>query len=123
MTLKHKNSSKWAKRILHRGLNVQDEATREAFSEQLNQHAALTRKINSVKEGSDSDESSEDDDSDYMSASSDEDTTSKVIMKAKKKTLKVLEGDDELPKSGVLSLPFMVILVYFCISSLFLKII
>ncbi|KAL9173485.1 hypothetical protein ABFS82_03G117800 [Erythranthe guttata] len=108
MTLKHKNSSKWAKRILQRGLQVQDDATREAFNEQLNQHAALTRKMNSVKESSDSDESSDDDDSDDMSAGSDQDKTSKLLTKAKEKTMKVLQGDEELPKSGVLSLPFMV---------------
>ncbi|KAK4413376.1 putative protein C57A7.06 [Sesamum alatum] len=108
MTLKHKNSSRWAKRILERGLQVQDEATREAFGEQLSRHAALTRKINSVKESSSSDDSSDDYDSDDMLASPDEDAKSKLLMKAKEKTLKVLEGDEELPNSGVLSLPFMV---------------
>ncbi|GER37853.1 U3 ribonucleoprotein family protein [Striga asiatica] len=108
MTLKHKNSSKWAKRILKRGLDAQDEATREAFGEQLNQHAALTRKMNSLKENSSSDESSDGDDSDDMSGGSDRDMSSKLIAKAKEKTIKVLEGDEELPKSGVLSLPFMV---------------
>ncbi|KAL2231844.1 UNVERIFIED_CONTAM: putative protein C57A7.06 [Sesamum indicum] len=108
MTLKHKNSSRWAKRILQRGLQVQDEATREAFGEQLSRHAALTRKINSVKESSSSDDSSDDYDSDDMLASPDGDAKSKLLMKAKEKTLKVLEGDEELPKSGVLSLPFMV---------------
>ncbi|GFP81432.1 uncharacterized protein c57a7.06 [Phtheirospermum japonicum] len=107
-TLKHKNKSKWAKRILERGLDVQDDATREAFAAQLNEHAALTRKQNSMKESSSSDESSDDDDSDDMSAGSDQDMASKLIAKAKEKTLKVLEGDEELPQSGVLSLPFMV---------------
>ncbi|KAL0326381.1 UNVERIFIED_CONTAM: putative protein C57A7.06 [Sesamum radiatum] len=101
-------SSRWAKRILQRGLQVQDEATREAFGEQLSRHAALTRKINSVKESSSSDDSSDDYDSDDMLSSPDEDAKSKLLMKAKEKTLEVLEGDEELPKSGVLSLPFMV---------------
>ncbi|PIN11413.1 hypothetical protein CDL12_15982 [Handroanthus impetiginosus] len=108
MTLKHKNSSRWAKRILQRGLHIQEEATREAFGEQLHQHAALTRKINTVKESSSSNESSDDYDSDDMSAGSDRDKTSKLLMKAREKTLKALEEDEELPKSGVLSLPFMV---------------
>ncbi|KAL6568971.1 hypothetical protein OROGR_000696 [Orobanche gracilis] len=108
LTLKHKNSNKWAKRILRRGLDVQDEATREAFGEQLHQHAALTRKINSLRESSSSDESSDSDDSDDMSAGSDLDKASNVIMKAKEKTLKALERDEQIPKSGVLSLPFMV---------------
>lgn len=111
MTLKHKNSSRWAKRILKRGLDVQDDATKAALSEQLNQHNALTRKMNSIKESSSSEDSSDSDDSDDMSADSDQEVAAKVIKKAKEKTMKVLEEDDELPSSGVLSLPFMVILV------------
>ncbi|XP_057793654.1 uncharacterized protein LOC131010239 isoform X3 [Salvia miltiorrhiza] len=108
MTLKHKNSSRWARRILKRGLDAQDDATKAAFSEQLSQHAALTRKINSIKESSGSDDSSDSDDSDDMSAGSDQEVAEKLIKKAKEKTLQVLEGNDELPTSGVLSLPFMV---------------
>lgn len=107
MRLKHKNSSRWAKRILERGLSVQDETTREAFGEQLNKHAALTRKMNSVNDSS-SDESSNED-SDDMSADSDRDVKSELLMKAKEKTLNVLAAEEESPKSGLLSLPFMVI--------------
>lgn len=108
LTLKHKNSSKWAKRILKRGLNAQDEGTRVAIAEQLQQHAMLTRKMNSMKENSSSDDSSDDDDED--SAGSDRDAASKLLENAKEKTLKVLEDDDDAPASGVLSLPFMVIM-------------
>lgn len=110
MRLKHKNSSKWAKRILKRGLNVQDEGTRAALTEQLHQHALLTRKMNSMNDGSSSsdDSSDEDDDDDEVSADSDQDGASKLLAKAKEKTLKVVEEDDEMPKSGVFSLPFMV---------------
>ncbi|KAJ9696533.1 hypothetical protein PVL29_008650 [Vitis rotundifolia] len=107
LTLKHKNSSKWAKRILKRGLDVQDEGTRAAISEQLHQHALLTRKMHSMKDSS-SDESSDEDDFDENSAGSDEDGASKLLAKAKKKTLEVLEEEDKIPDSGVLSLPFMV---------------
>lgn len=106
LTLKHKNSSKWAKRILQRGLNIQDDGTRAAIAEQLNQHALLTRKMNSMKESSD--ESSDEDDSDDILIDSDQEGPSTMFKKAKEKTLEVLEGDEELPKSGVLSLPFMV---------------
>ncbi|KAL3531478.1 hypothetical protein ACH5RR_010800 [Cinchona calisaya] len=106
LTLKHKNSSKWAKRILERGLNVQDDGTRAAIAEQLNQHALLTRKMNSMKESSD--ESSDEDDSDDILVDSDQDGPSAMLKRAKEKTVEVLEGDGELPKSGVLSLPFMV---------------
>ncbi|XP_031256151.1 U3 small nucleolar RNA-associated protein 14 homolog A [Pistacia vera] len=108
MTLKHKNSSKWAKRILKRGLNAQDEGTRAALAEQLHQHALLTRKMNSMKDSSSSSGSgSDEEDVDRNSADSEEDGASNLFAKAKEKTLKVLEEEDEVPNSGVLSLPFM----------------
>lgn len=109
MTLKHKNSSKWAKRILQRGLTTQDEGTRAAIAEQLHQHALLSRKMNSMKDSSSSEESSDEDDDEENSAGSDQDKDSNLLAKAKEKTLKVLEEDDEIPNTGVLSLPFMVI--------------
>ncbi|XP_002523095.2 uncharacterized protein C57A7.06 [Ricinus communis] len=105
MTLKHKNRSKWARRILERGLSVQDDGTREAISEQLQQHALLTRKMKSMKNSS-SDDSSDEDDED--SGGSDHDEQLKILSKGKEKTVKILEEDDEVPDSGVLSLPFMV---------------
>lgn len=107
MTLKHKNSSKWAKRVLQRGLQTQDEGTRAAISEQLRQHALLTRKMNSIKDSSSSDESSDDDDSDDDDELSPGDKVSKRLNRAKEKTIKVIEEEDEDPKSGVLALPFM----------------
>ncbi|XP_055812363.1 uncharacterized protein LOC129882196 [Solanum dulcamara] len=108
LTLKHKNSSKWAKRILKRGLDVQDDGTRAAIAEQLNQHALLSRKANNMNESSSSEESSDEDDLDETSDGSDQDAAVKLLKKAKDKTTEVLEGDEELPSSGVLSLPFMV---------------
>ncbi|KAK4796520.1 hypothetical protein SAY86_028846 [Trapa natans] len=106
LTLKHKNNSKWAKRILKRGLDAQDEGTRAAISEQLQQHETLTRKINSMKDASSSDDSSDGDDED--SADSEQDAALKLIEDAREKTVKVLEVDDAIPSSGVFSLPFMV---------------
>ncbi|KAJ3683697.1 hypothetical protein LUZ60_013924 [Juncus effusus] len=109
LTLKHKNSSKWAKRILKRGLDAQDDATRAAFSEQLQKHEELKRKMNSTNDGSsssDSDESSEDEDYESNGEMS-KDRVLRVLDKASKKTKGVLEGDDELPKTGVFALPFM----------------
>lgn len=108
MTLKHKNTSKWATRILQRGLQVQDEGTRAAISEQLHQHALLTRKMNSMKDNSSSsDGSSDEDDIDEDSAVPDQGRTSKLLEKAKEKTLKILDEEDEIPKTGLFSLPFM----------------
>ncbi|KAK8497530.1 hypothetical protein V6N13_002934 [Hibiscus sabdariffa] len=104
MTLKHKNKSKWARRILERGLNAQDEGTRAAMAEQLHHHALLTRKINTVNDSSSNSDTSSDEDDD----GSNEDRATELLEKAKEKTLKVLEDDEELPNSGVLSLPFMV---------------
>ncbi|KAL5983692.1 hypothetical protein ACLOJK_017783 [Asimina triloba] len=105
MTLKHENSSKWAKRILKRGLKAQDEGTQAAISEQLHQHALLTRKMNSMKDNSSSDDSSDEDEDE---GSTDSEGPSKLLTRAKEKTLKVMEEEDEMPKTGVLSLPFMV---------------
>ncbi|CAI0450113.1 unnamed protein product [Linum tenue] len=106
LTLRHKNKSKWAKRVLERGLNAQDEGTRAAITEQLSQHARLTRKMNSMNDSSDSDNSS-DEEYDEDSDVSERDRASKVLMKAKEKTQSILEEEDEVPTSGVLSLPFM----------------
>lgn len=104
--LRHKNTGKWAIRTNRLGLNVKYEGTRAAMAEQLQINANLSRKMNSMKDGSSSDES---DDEDELTDGSDQDTPSKLIAKAKEKILKTLE-DDEVPNTGVLSLPFMVIL-------------
>jgi U3 small nucleolar RNA-associated protein 14 len=103
MTLKHKNTGKWAKRMLSRGLTERYDGTRAAISEQLQINATLSRKMNSTNDGSSSDES---DDEEELSCGSDQDTPSKLIAKAREKTLKTME-DDDVPNSGLLSLPFM----------------
>ncbi|VVB06997.1 unnamed protein product [Arabis nemorensis] len=102
--LRHKNRGKWAKQVLRLGLNVKYDGTRAAMAEQLQINANLSRKMNSMKDGSSSDES---DDEDELNDGSDQDTPSKLIAKAKEKILETLE-DDEVPNTGVLSLPFMV---------------
>ncbi|TKY61773.1 U3 small nucleolar RNA-associated protein 14 [Spatholobus suberectus] len=110
MTLKHKNQNRWAKRILQRRLNRQDEGTRAAINEQLQRHTELTRKMHSMKGSSSSSEHTSDEDEDEddeNSAGSDQDRAYKLLGKAKEKTKKVLEEVDEVPKSGLLSLPFM----------------
>lgn len=106
MTLKHKNKNRWAKRILQRGLSSQDEGTRAAIAEQLQKHSDLTRKMQTMEGSSSSSEDTSDED-DENSAGSDQDRTRKVLEKAKEKTMKVLDEEDEVPKSGLLSLPFM----------------
>ncbi|OIV95377.1 hypothetical protein TanjilG_14531 [Lupinus angustifolius] len=105
MTLRHKNQNRWAKRILQRGLSSQDEGTRAAIAEQLQRHAALSRKMHSMKDSSSSSDDTSDEDEN--SDGSDQDRVSKLLGKAKEKTMRVLEEEDEVPKSGLLSLPFM----------------
>ena len=48
LTLKHRNSSKWARRALKRGMNVMDEGTKAAVAEQLRLGEELRRKVSSV---------------------------------------------------------------------------
>jgi U3 small nucleolar RNA-associated protein 14 len=87
-------------------LSVQDEGTRDAITAQLQQHALLTRKMDSLKnDSSSSDESSDDDDDDDDDGSNLE---AKLLNRGKEKIRKVLEEDNAIPKSGVFSLPFMV---------------
>lgn len=90
------------------GLNAKYDATRAAIAEQLQMNANLSRKMHSMGDGSSSDES---DDEEELNDGSDEDTPSRLIAKAKEKTLKALE-DDEVPNAGLMSLPFMVIFAF-----------
>jgi U3 small nucleolar RNA-associated protein 14 len=60
MTLAHKNTSKWAKRILKRGKNV-DPDTRKALSAQLKRGDDLRQKMNATQKGDDSDLSESED--------------------------------------------------------------
>lgn len=45
LTLKHKNTSKWARRALKRGVNVMDATTKEAMEEQLRLGLQLRQKV------------------------------------------------------------------------------
>lgn len=45
LTLKHRNSSKWARRALKRGMDVMDEGTKAAVAEQLRLGEELRRKV------------------------------------------------------------------------------
>ncbi|KAI3931042.1 hypothetical protein MKW92_027958 [Papaver armeniacum] len=86
-----------AKRPMRRGLATQDEGSRAAISNQLNQHA----------DNSSSDDSSDFEVDDDLEAVADQDGPLKLVTRAKEKTLKIIEEEDEAPKS-VLSFPFMV---------------
>lgn len=114
MTLKHQNTSKWAKRIIQRGLKAKKDGSRDAIAEQLRIHEEVTRKIHYANNTSSSDDSS---DEGTESGAGETDNKSSLITKSrarllakfKMETLKVLEGDAEaeIPATGLFSLPFM----------------
>lgn len=89
MSLKHKNTSKWAKRALARG--TQDEGTRDAIMEQLRRGEELRRRIDG-DQSEDSDEA-EDDDETY------------VNNQLNKLNDEIAE--DTQPQKGLLSMKFM----------------
>lgn len=61
MTLKHRNSSKWARRALKRGQAALDPTTREALNAQLALGQQLRRRIEGKRgDGSDDDEDDSD---------------------------------------------------------------
>ena len=43
--MKHRNTSKWARRALKRGINVMDEGTKDAIAEQLRVGQELRQKV------------------------------------------------------------------------------
>ena len=55
MTLKHKNTLKWAKKVLKSVLEKHDEGTQASIAEQLHWDMLLSRKIHSVNESSSND--------------------------------------------------------------------
>eukprot|EP00898_Chlorokybus_atmophyticus_P006709 jgi/Chlat1/7039/Chrsp56S06716 len=106
MSLKHKNTSRWARRALKKGLQLK-EGTREAIEEQLRVNQALTRKVNAANAAG-----SDDEDDDTVTSSEDEGEemhTTRATAKAKAATLAVLEqdADQQLPNTGLFALPFM----------------
>lgn len=90
MTLAHKNTSKWAKRVLKRGKNV-DIDTRRALSAQLKRGDDLLKKMNLARTGDDSDDDDEN------------------LVDAARKVLSDTENglDEEATKSGLFNLAFM----------------
>ncbi|KAI7902717.1 small-subunit processome [Cokeromyces recurvatus] len=91
MTLKHKNTSKWARRALARG--TKDEGTREAIMEQLRRGDELRRKIDGQESDEDSDEDEAENDEEYVNA-------------ALTKLHEEIDQDTQ-PKKGIFSMKFM----------------
>lgn len=55
LTLKHRNTSRWARRALKRGLSLATDNEREALQEQLRLGRELRAKTATARDGSDSD--------------------------------------------------------------------
>ncbi|KAJ3053225.1 hypothetical protein HK097_004777 [Rhizophlyctis rosea] len=99
ISLKHKNTGKWAKQMLGKHIDTE---TRRAISDQLEQHEALKRKIRGIE----SDESESD------LADEDEDEGPDTARENALKALGVLEREVEVaqgerPVKGVFAMKFM----------------
>lgn len=88
MTLAHKNTSAWAKRILRRGKHA-DVETRRALSAQLKRGDDLLKRMQQTTRGSDDEDSDED------------------LLETAKKVLADTENDDDEPATGLFKLSFM----------------
>ncbi|KAK9768313.1 hypothetical protein K7432_001115 [Basidiobolus ranarum] len=99
MTLKHKNTGKWAKQMLKHG---NDDESRQAIIDQLQKGDALRRKIHDM--GSDEDS----DDSYHTDLSDGEDDPTEVKKRAFDEIEKLdASDDDQKPKKGVFAMKFM----------------
>mmetsp|Transcript_5357 Transcript_5357/g.11731 ORF Transcript_5357/g.11731 Transcript_5357/m.11731 type:complete len:1130 (-) Transcript_5357:373-3762(-) len=127
LTLKHRNTSKWARRALKRGLTVMDEGTKAALAEQLRTGDALRKRIEGLRSskgagsGSDSEGTSASDIDDgeegegaELGAFAAANKGRGMSSKAKAAALEILEGggkegdEPAVPTKGLFSLPFMV---------------
>ncbi|ORX76369.1 small-subunit processome [Anaeromyces robustus] len=99
VTLRHKNTGKWARRMLQRG-NDANEETRQAIIDQLNQHENLKRKIQDA--GDDSDEFDSNDEA-Y------DDNVDSIKEKAMNQLDKMEDAIDneEKPQKGIFAMKFM----------------
>ncbi|KFM25617.1 U3 small nucleolar RNA-associated protein 14 [Auxenochlorella protothecoides] len=112
LTLKHRNTSRWARRALKRGANLTDDATRAALAEQLQLGQELRRKVERPDRGGA-------DGSDVSTSASDEEEDSEEEggegrparrSKLHRTALDILEGGGDeagAEAGGLLALPFM----------------
>ncbi|KAI9261578.1 small-subunit processome [Phascolomyces articulosus] len=98
MTLKHKNTSQWAKRALARG--QQDEGTREAILEQLRRGEELKKKVQGIHSDDEDDSGSDGSDTE------DRDTIANDIRQLQNEMEEETQ-DTQQPKKGLLGMKFM----------------
>eukprot|EP00892_Ulva_mutabilis_P005106 jgi/Ulvmu1/2968/UM015_0008.1 len=107
LTLKHRNTSRWARRALKRGLSLADDSQRDALHEQLRLGRELRAKAATARDGSDSDDSSDastGDDGGEGEALSTRDKA-ELVQAVQQGELGRREG--ELPEKGLFAMPFM----------------
>ncbi|KXZ48222.1 hypothetical protein GPECTOR_29g127 [Gonium pectorale] len=117
LTLRHRNSSRWARRALKRGQLDLDAGTKAAIADQLQLGQQLRRKIEGRK-GSGSDEDGSDSDASTSASDGEGERGGGGLGRAvpggklRSAALDILKGNGpldeaELPKKGLLALPFM----------------
>jgi U3 small nucleolar RNA-associated protein 14 len=113
MTLKHNNTSKWAKHVLSRGAH-KDEDQKKALAEQLRKGQQLRRKMNRLDDDDDDDvddiDSDELDDSDDLDASGSESDGSDANIDNDQQLIRdpsELAEKEAEPTTGLFALKFM----------------
>ncbi|KAJ3220712.1 hypothetical protein HK099_004062 [Clydaea vesicula] len=100
MTLKHKNSGKWAKKMLSR--KDTDSETRKALMEQLEKHEELKKKISGMH-SSDDDFSGDEDDDDEEGDGGEDIANAVMELNSMKNSI----SDTQIPTTGVFAMKFM----------------
>jgi U3 small nucleolar RNA-associated protein 14 len=95
MTLKHKNTGRWAKEMLKKGFRAEE--SEKQIADQLQKHALLTKKM--VGRNSDDDEEDDDDDS--------ENVDEHQVVKDGLQKLNELNEEPETDNTGLLGMKFM----------------
>lgn len=109
MTQRHSTKTRWARRIMRKGLDAQDEMTKEALVDHLRQAQELKKKMERMdaKDGTDSDTDASEP---IMGDDSEDEGEAQPFKRARKAALDILEGkqvDEHTASKGLFSLPFM----------------
>ncbi|KAI8822566.1 Utp14 protein-domain-containing protein [Fimicolochytrium jonesii] len=105
MSLKHKNTGKWAKQMLNR--KDGDPESHRAVMEQLNKHEELKRKIQGIESGESEGEGSEADDSGAEGMDLDEDSVRKSAISQLDSLEEEMDDENHTPTQGVFAMKFM----------------
>jgi U3 small nucleolar RNA-associated protein 14 len=119
LTLKHKNTSRWARRALKRGVDVMDAGTKAALAEQQALGIQLRRKIEGRRSDDDGDDGSSGSGGSTSASDGEAGEAARRDSKSRREALGILkglsaegaeaaeEGAAGASKSGLFALPFM----------------